>query len=85
MTTENVESMPVDAEIDASGLMCPIPVLRLKQALNTLQGGQCLRVITTDPGSQKDFANFAAQTGHRLLAQDACGGRFVFVFEKRPD
>ncbi len=75
--------MQVDLEIDTSGLQCPIPVLRLKQGLNQLLGGQCLRVIATDPSTVKDFANFSAQTGHRLLSSSQEDGRFLYVFEKK--
>lgn len=76
MSNENV------IELDTSGLTCPLPVLRLKQALRTLQSGQCVRVIATDPDSQSDFAAFAAQTGHLLLESRVEAGRFYYLLEK---
>ena len=57
--------LPVDREVDARGLNCPLPILRAKKALNDLHGGQMLKVIATDPGSKRDFEAFARQTGHR--------------------
>ena len=44
-----------DQELDASGLNCPLPILRAKKALNSLDAGQVLHIIATDPGSVKDF------------------------------
>jgi tRNA 2-thiouridine synthesizing protein A len=70
-------------ELDTSGLSCPLPILRLKQTLGTIESGQRLRVIATDPGSQSDFAAFAAQTGHRLVESCAEGGKFIYVVEKK--
>ena len=58
--------MNFDKELDARGLNCPLPILRAKKALAELQSGQVLRVISTDPGSVKDFAAFAKQTGNEL-------------------
>jgi len=48
-----------DQELDASGLNCPLPILRAKKTLNAMAGGQILHVIATDPGSVKDFDAFA--------------------------
>jgi len=56
-------------EVDARGLMCPLPILRAKKALTDLQSGEVLRVIATDAGSVRDFQAFAKQTGNALLAQ----------------
>ena len=71
-----------DQELDASGLNCPLPILRAKKALGTMQGGQVLRVIATDPGSVKDFEAFAKQTGNELLSSGEEGGKFVFLLKK---
>lgn len=64
------DSTPIaDMEIDTSGLKCPLPILRAKKALATLQSGQVLKVITTDPHAIRDFQAFSRQTGNTLLAQ----------------
>ena len=44
-----------DRELDASGLNCPLPILRARKALSDMERGQTLRVISTDQGSVKDF------------------------------
>ncbi len=75
-------STVVERELDTSGLSCPLPILRLKQALRGMERGQRLRLIATDPGSQSDVVAFAAQTGHRLLESHAEGGKFYYLIEK---
>lgn len=57
-----------DREVDARGLNCPLPILRTKKALTDLKSGQILRILTTDPGSVRDFEAFAQQTGNTLLS-----------------
>jgi tRNA 2-thiouridine synthesizing protein A len=64
-------SVPPDFKetVDATGLACPLPILRAKKALATLAAGDVLRVITTDRGAVRDFQAFCKQTGNILLAQ----------------
>ncbi len=71
-----------DQELDASGLNCPLPILRAKKALAGLQSGQILHVIATDPGSVKDFDAFAKQTGNELMESKEEGGKFHFLIKK---
>ena len=71
-----------DDELDASGLNCPLPILRAKKALNALDSGKVLRIIATDPGSVKDFEAFAKQTGNPLLESKEAGGKFEFLIKK---
>jgi len=72
----------IDIELDASGLHCPMPLLKLKQQLNKMSEGQVIRIKTTDSGSVKDFDTFVAQVGHELLFQEECDGEFVFIIKK---
>lgn len=58
-----------DQQVDASGLKCPLPILRAKKALAQMGSGQVLEVITTDQHAVRDFQAFCAQTGNHLLAQ----------------
>jgi tRNA 2-thiouridine synthesizing protein A len=71
-----------DQELDASGLNCPLPILRAKKTLGTLEAGQVLRIVATDPGSVKDFEAFAKQTGNVLMESGEEGGKFVFLIKK---
>ena len=71
-----------DRELDASGLNCPLPILRAKKTLGDMQSGQTLLIISTDPGSVKDFEAFSKQTGNPLLSSADEGNRFTFVMKK---
>jgi tRNA 2-thiouridine synthesizing protein A len=71
-----------DEELDATGLNCPLPILRAKKALNGLEAGKVLRIIATDPGSVKDFEAFAKQTGNELMSSSEEGGKFLFLMKK---
>lgn len=75
--------MAFDQELDASGLNCPLPILRAKKTLNGMESGQILRVIATDPGSVKDFDAFAKQTGNELLESGEEGGKYTFLLKKK--
>ena len=59
--------MTADQELDVTGLKCPLPILRTKKMLATMQSGEVLRVLATDPGSVQDFEAFARQTGNTLV------------------
>jgi tRNA 2-thiouridine synthesizing protein A len=71
-----------DQELDASGLNCPLPILRAKKTLNAMSSGQVLHVVATDPGSVKDFDAFAKQTGNELMESKEEGGKFHFLIKK---
>ena len=71
-----------DQELDASGLNCPLPILRAKKALSSLDAGQVLHIIATDPGAVKDFEAFAKQTGNELMESREDGGKFFFLMKK---
>ena len=71
-----------DQELDARGLNCPLPILRAKKALNELDSGKVLRIMSTDPGSVKDFEAFANQTGNELVESSESGGEFHFLLKK---
>ena len=79
---------PTIAELDATGLTCPMPLLKAKKALNELAVGDRLRVVATDPGSVRDFRVFAEQSGHLLLESRteaaADGERYCYLLEKAP-
>ncbi|MSR12157.1 MAG: sulfurtransferase TusA family protein [Gammaproteobacteria bacterium] len=59
--------LKVDQELDLSGLECPLPLLKAKLALNKLKSQQILKVVATDPGSEKDFHLFVQQSNHQIL------------------
>jgi TusA-related sulfurtransferase len=70
-------------ELDTCGLDCPLPLLKAKQALNSMASGEQLHVRATDPGSQRDFRVFAEQSGHTLLESSEQDGIFIYRLRKR--
>ena len=75
--------MNADKELDCRGLNCPLPILRAKKSLAEVESGQVLKILSTDPGSVKDFAAFAKQTGNELLSTAEAGGEFTFFMKKK--
>ena len=75
--------MDITKEVDARGLNCPLPILKAKKALSELTSGQLLRVLSTDPGSVRDFQAFARQTGNELVEQQTTDEQFVHVLRRR--
>ena len=75
--------MDITKEVDARGLNCPLPILKAKKALSELTRGQLLRVLSTDPGSVRDFQAFAKQTGNELVEQQSTPEQFVHVLRRR--
>ena len=71
-----------DAELDASGLNCPLPLLKAKLELNRMASGAVLKVIATDAGSQRDFRVFARLAGHTLVHEDEVAGVYRYWLRK---
>ena len=78
-----MNTMDIDQEVDTRGLNCPLPILKAKKALATMQSGQLLKVVATDTGSIRDFQAFAKQTGNELVEQQAVGGEFIHILRRR--
>ncbi|MCW4012345.1 MAG: sulfurtransferase TusA family protein, partial [Candidatus Bathyarchaeota archaeon] len=57
----------VDVEIDAKGLYCPMPIVKLKKATKTMTEGQVVKIVATDPGSKRDIPAWANKTGAEIL------------------
>jgi len=70
-------------ELDARKLNCPLPILKARKALDGLSPGQLLRVLTTDPGSVKDFEAFCTQTGNQLISSEQVSNEYVFQIRKK--
>lgn len=77
------DAIKFDLEVDAIGMNCPLPILRTKKALATMQSGEILKVKATDSGAAHDFPAFAKQTGNELLASATEGDVLVFFLKRR--
>jgi tRNA 2-thiouridine synthesizing protein A len=75
--------MNFNKEVDARGLNCPLPILRAKKALNDMQSGEVLKILSTDPGSVKDFEAFSKQTGNELLQQAESNKEYTFYLKRK--
>ena len=68
--------------LDTSGLNCPLPILKTKKALQKMDSGKILEVISTDAGSVKDLEAFCNQTGNKLVSTTEDAGKYIFTIEK---
>ena len=71
-----------DQVLDASGLLCPMPIVKTNKAIKELQSGQILKVIATDAGYPPDIEAWSRQTGNQLLRSVAEGGKFIVFLQK---
>jgi tRNA 2-thiouridine synthesizing protein A len=70
-------------ELDARGLNCPLPILRLKKMLAQIESGEVVRMLATDPGSLKDSESFCKQTGNTLLSTSEKQNSFEIEIRKQ--
>jgi tRNA 2-thiouridine synthesizing protein A len=81
--TEQVGNLEITVKVDASGLSCPMPIVKAAQAIKTVASGELIEVIATDPGSVKDFEAWAKSTGNALVEQEAAGGKYRYVLRHK--
>ncbi|MDO8414071.1 MAG: sulfurtransferase TusA family protein [Gallionellaceae bacterium] len=75
--------MHFSKELDATGLSCPLPILKTKKSLADMLSGQVLKVISTDSNAVKDIQAFANQTGNVLLFSTLENEKYVFFLRKK--
>ncbi|MGP9790449.1 sulfurtransferase TusA family protein [Roseinatronobacter sp. NSM] len=68
----------VDHEVDAIGLLCPLPVLKARKCLQDMAPGQVLRVLASDPAAVVDIPHFCQQSGHKLLHSETAGSATAY-------
>tara|TARA_Y100001970_G_scaffold293250_1_gene438777 strand:- start:855 stop:1088 length:234 start_codon:yes stop_codon:yes gene_type:complete len=69
--------------IDCQGLSCPLPILKTKQAIDDINSGEILKIISTDPGSINDIASWSNTTGHNLISSTEINGKFIYLVQKK--
>ena len=72
-----------DKELDVKDLKCPMPLLKAKKTLNDMGAGTILRVVATDPSSERDFEVFARQSGNTLLNSTNIDGVYCYYLRKK--
>ena len=73
----------MDHELDATGLLCPLPVLKARKRLAALRPGETLKLIATDPASVIDVPHFCNEQGHELLSHEVEDGRHIFRIRRK--
>ncbi|MEM0976615.1 MAG: sulfurtransferase TusA family protein [Pseudomonadota bacterium] len=79
---DSVEDPNFVAELDARGLLCPLPVLKLRKRISALRSGDHIRVETDDPAAVLDVPHFCAEQGHSLLSQESTEKGCKFLIKK---
>ena len=74
--------MTWDQELDARGLLCPLPVLKARKRLQGMGSGEVLRVVATDPAAVIDVPHFCDEAGHALIGQADEGEAQVYLIRK---
>lgn len=70
-------------EVDAAGLICPLPVLRARKRLAGMAPGTVLRLVTTDPAAAVDVPHFCNEAGHALISEAAEGAARIWLIRRR--
>jgi tRNA 2-thiouridine synthesizing protein A len=78
-----VGDLDIKLRVDASGLSCPLPILKAAQGIKTIASGELMEIVATDPGSVKDFAAWAGSTGNALVESDSANGKYRFVLRHK--
>ena len=69
-------------KIDACGLSCPGPIMKLKETVDRMAPGQSMEITATDPGFARDAEAWCRSTGNKFLSSEACGGKFRIAVER---
>ncbi len=70
-------------ELNCEGLNCPLPILKTKKAIDSLNSGEILKMTATDPGSVNDMASWANRTGNELVGHTEVGNVHTFYIKKK--
>ena len=72
-----------DSELNCEGLNCPLPILKTKKAMDSLNSGEILKMSATDPGSVSDMDSWTKRTGNDLVSHSENGGIHTFMIKKK--
>jgi TusA-related sulfurtransferase len=71
-----------DRQIDCTGLFCPMPIVKTREAIKDMAVGQILEMLSDDPGSDPDMKSWARSTGHELVGVSRLGAVYHFLVRK---
>ena len=78
-----MNNIQVHKELDCSGMLCPMPVVKTSQAIKDIELDQVLKMVATDPGAPPDMEAWSRQTGHEMLESTEDGGKYIFYFRRK--
>lgn len=76
------QGMEIADRIDATGLLCPLPVLKLRKRIAALEAGQCIELRADDPAAVVDVPHYCNESGHELVSMSDAGGAQIYVLRK---
>ncbi len=82
MSHEENEGITIDEELDTRGLFCPEPLFEVRNLSETLNVGQCFKVIADDPAAEEDLKRWAKRTDTKVVEFNKDGDDLIFVFKK---
>jgi len=82
LCNKTIEVISPSLLIDARGLACPLPLLKAKQGLNQLAVGECLQLLATDPGSERDIHAYMSLSAHHLESFSIDAGTYIYLIRK---
>jgi len=71
-----------DITVDTKGMACPMPIVKAKKALDSLESGQTMEVLSTDKGSLNDFTAWVKQTKNEMISHEEENGVYKFIVKK---
>ncbi len=74
--------MDIDVELDATGLSCPMPIMKLSKSVKSMEVGQVIKMISSDPGSEEDVPKWVKRSKNELLESNKDSGSYIFVIKK---
>ncbi len=76
------DNLDPDATLDATGLFCPEPVMLLHNKIRDIASGELLKLLATDPSTQRDVPKFCNFLGHELVAEQVEEKQFLYYIRK---
>lgn len=74
--------MDIDVELDATGLSCPMPIMKLSKSVKSMEVGQVIKMISSDPGSEEDVPKWVRRSKNELLESKNESGSYIFIIKK---
>ncbi|WP_417820491.1 sulfurtransferase TusA family protein [Terasakiella sp.] len=77
-----IAQIEIDKYLDATGMRCPIPVLRASKEIKAMESGEILKITASDSQAPRDFRDFCNASGHELLLNEERDGKYVIILKK---